>query len=191
MDEACLIKCILARAAFGGMTGDIAMLKGFASIWYNRFTTQNKNPPPILPGKAEKFIETPNKWISFLRELYGKVHVTFSYKTVGPLVPEDVPLGAIDFHCSALLDSILLKPVMKKIVENYVVEKYDKRTDIANKLQTMIWHFRSSINLKATVSDTPEPQHIVKEKEKLKDLWTRLKDELDNYSRSFIRKRVQ
>lgn len=32
-----LLKSLLARSAFGGMTGDIVMLKGFAILWTERF----------------------------------------------------------------------------------------------------------------------------------------------------------
>lgn len=34
--EAALVKCLLLRASFGGMTGDMAMLRGFAGLWTSR-----------------------------------------------------------------------------------------------------------------------------------------------------------
>ena len=34
--EGLLVRCILIRAAYGGMAGDVAMLKAFASTWNRR-----------------------------------------------------------------------------------------------------------------------------------------------------------
>lgn len=31
--EAALVKCLLLRASYGGMTGDMQMLRGYASYW--------------------------------------------------------------------------------------------------------------------------------------------------------------
>ena len=35
--EAALVKCLLLRASYGGMAGDVAMLRSFASLWAARF----------------------------------------------------------------------------------------------------------------------------------------------------------
>ena len=34
--EQLLVRCISIRAAYGGMAGDVAMLKAFASVWASR-----------------------------------------------------------------------------------------------------------------------------------------------------------
>ncbi|KAL3133249.1 hypothetical protein ABBQ38_007132 [Trebouxia sp. C0009 RCD-2024] len=36
-EEALLVRCIAIRAAYGGMAGDVAMLRDFASLWTTRF----------------------------------------------------------------------------------------------------------------------------------------------------------
>ena len=35
--EAALVKCLLLRASYVGMAGDVAMLRSFASLWAERF----------------------------------------------------------------------------------------------------------------------------------------------------------
>jgi hypothetical protein len=50
--EAALIKSLLARAAYGGMGGDVAMLRGYASLWARRFSAGRgaggeEAPPPL------------------------------------------------------------------------------------------------------------------------------------------------
>jgi hypothetical protein len=37
--EAALVKALLARAAYGGMGGDVAMLRGYAALWARRFAS--------------------------------------------------------------------------------------------------------------------------------------------------------
>ena len=36
-DAAVVVKCIMLRAAFGGMAGDVEMLTGFAPAWQSRY----------------------------------------------------------------------------------------------------------------------------------------------------------
>ena len=44
-DCACLVTSMLLRAAYGGMGGDVAMLKGFARLWLHRLPqTRLENP---------------------------------------------------------------------------------------------------------------------------------------------------
>lgn len=35
--EGCLVKCLLFRASYGGMGGDVRMMKAFAAYWAARF----------------------------------------------------------------------------------------------------------------------------------------------------------
>lgn len=103
-EEASLIKSILNRASFGGMVGDVAMLKRFAYIWYKRFRF-NKPPVPSLQNNSTSstvtFPRTP--WLSYLFELYKSVFKPVVYQNVGPIILKDCLTAAIDFHCSSIV----------------------------------------------------------------------------------------
>ncbi|GLI60475.1 hypothetical protein VaNZ11_002634 [Volvox africanus] len=45
--EACLVKCLLFRASYGGMGGDVRMMRIFAGYWAARFKG-SAAPPPLL-----------------------------------------------------------------------------------------------------------------------------------------------
>eukprot|EP00743_Colponemidia_sp_Colp-15_P013887 GILK01016294.1.p1 GENE.GILK01016294.1~~GILK01016294.1.p1 ORF type:complete len:436 (+),score=73.45 GILK01016294.1:177-1310(+) len=47
MQDCALLKSILIRAHFGGMPGDVLMLKRFALVWNQRFS--NQQTPPTVP----------------------------------------------------------------------------------------------------------------------------------------------
>jgi hypothetical protein len=51
--EAGLVRALLLRAAFGGMQGDVAMLRSYAQLWAARFAGSGPPPPALpLPGDA-------------------------------------------------------------------------------------------------------------------------------------------
>ena len=61
---ACLVTSLLLRAAYGGMAGDVAMLRRYARIWLHRFPQPNGR---FLVGfKGGSY---PVKWCRSLGEL--------------------------------------------------------------------------------------------------------------------------
>ncbi|EFJ50508.1 hypothetical protein VOLCADRAFT_116903 [Volvox carteri f. nagariensis] len=50
--ESCLVKCLLFRASYGGMGGDVRMMRAFAGYWAARFKSSAAQPPPP-PGQPE------------------------------------------------------------------------------------------------------------------------------------------
>ncbi|GIL85302.1 hypothetical protein Vretifemale_13904 [Volvox reticuliferus] len=45
--ETCLLKCLLFRASYGGMGGDVRMMRAFAGYWAARFKGSAAPPPPL------------------------------------------------------------------------------------------------------------------------------------------------
>ena len=102
-EESCLIKSILGRASYGGMAGDIKMMKYFAATWYKRFMQKSTDS---IPDALKPFINESSSrslWLSCLIGLYDSVHKNFSYKEVGHIVPDDCLLSGVDFHCSPVV----------------------------------------------------------------------------------------
>eukprot|EP00899_Mesostigma_viride_P011501 jgi/Mesvir1/20351/Mv19937-RA.1 len=48
--EALLVKCMIMRAQFGGMHGDVSMLDRYAAVWFERYL--GHVPPPPLPSAS-------------------------------------------------------------------------------------------------------------------------------------------
>ena len=78
------------------MKGDISMLQQYSQVWYERFTGAIQMAPTGLD------------WITFLHQNATEradtaKPFTKTYKEIEPLVPSDIPLSAIDFHCSNIV----------------------------------------------------------------------------------------
>ncbi|GBG33285.1 Hypothetical Protein FCC1311_095092 [Hondaea fermentalgiana] len=75
--EATVIRSILCRASFGGMKGDMLMLRRVAARWVTRF----------------KY--APGRWIPALDRLHAE-----ATRTSTPLRKTTLPIAGIDFHAS-------------------------------------------------------------------------------------------
>lgn len=124
-----LIFSILTRATFGGMKGDVVMLRKYAQVWFERFSGISKPPD----HNENKF-----GWISYLEENcynFNKTTTTrYSYKAISPLSFDDIPLSAIDFHCSNIV-SLNSKKQEKKRNEKKGKEKKKKKTGKEKKIK--------------------------------------------------------
>ena len=113
-----ILNCIwslLARAAYGGMQGDVRMLHGFASQWLNRvqqptmpledmasFTFSGKEgcswldlPFAMHEKSREQSTRTPGLFIDLVS--VGLDYLRFA----------DISVEGVDFHCSAVIEYML------------------------------------------------------------------------------------
>ena len=86
-EETHLLTSLIVRAQFGGMEGDVRMLKKFIRVWMRRFETDSllwldkiKSNSPLMDAKILKEI------------------------SAHPFVKFDIPLEAIDFHVSDIIE---------------------------------------------------------------------------------------
>ncbi len=86
---ALLAPTLLIRAAFGGMGGDMAMLRNAASAWHRRSCADGA------------------LWQERLRQAFPPATDEDLISAKQRLTAEDIPLSAIDFHCSNVLDIVL------------------------------------------------------------------------------------
>lgn len=121
--ENTLIWAMLMRSNYGGMAGDIRMLKAYAALWQDRFQTS------ILPEATAKRLASrcPNattidSWKqvpAFIHQVAAKQSkiriesiVTSSNNGFLPGLPRlsmtDVTMEGVDFHCSSVLKSAIL-----------------------------------------------------------------------------------
>ena len=176
-DEAVLICSLLLRASYGGMAGDVSLMNDAAQAWFKRL---------IISGNNEK-VNNRTRWMDFIQKLYTidgftaagstcntslsnfaahensnsnnkfDTSTEFLDNTSRVLHFNDIPLSAIDFHCSNVLEEVLNdQGVYVKIRDcvhnsnsnndnnrsNYTVLQYAERA---------MWRFSSSITHKKVI----------------------------------------
>ena len=115
-----IIKCLLIRAFYKGMHGDVKNLQAYAGIWNERFMSE--------------------RWKIGIKELYSVMPVLDELDIRGKFGFSDATIEGIDCNCSGMLGEIVKnKRIMDElelcIKEN--LEEYLKRT---------IWQQRSGFN---------------------------------------------
>lgn len=125
-----ICKCILIRAFYGGMAGDVKLLSDYAQTWNERlaepvweefFSSLYKDLPPVDP----KIFES---------------HYSF----------DDALLEGVDFHCTNILEYLTgINTLVQKIQEQ-------KHNDAESYLKSSIWTYRSSINLRTPLNLHPQ-----------------------------------
>lgn len=166
-----LVKSLIARAAYGGMKCDVAMLCSHAGAWTKRFQSDYDG------------------WCSLLGAVYPKSDggkVTISHKEVGQIRPEDIILAGADFHCTPILDYVLTDPRIFAAMRELGYTENDAK-------DTM-WYFRSGVTYKMSIEPGLEVEmqsNKTKEenKEKLEKLWAIIEDPCDEWSVQFITKK--
>lgn len=90
---AMLVRCLLLRAAFGGMPGDVRMLKDYAAVWHAR----------LLNTPGQHGVD----WLGRLQSLFAALPNTqYEPHAVQAVELLDVPLSAVDFHVCSIVDEL-------------------------------------------------------------------------------------
>lgn len=203
--EATLIKSILARAAFGGMKGDILMLCKVSHLWLHRFSSYNVSSPPLLPELTVQQLNglpyldpsicpsSCSNWFRFLTNAFKKATPARSYDfvSVGPVTKDDLVLSAVDHHCSPIVDQLLTQSPMAAICEQHVkhIFGHQQVEHIQEHVKNLVWIFRSSTNVKQTVCREKHKEEE-QNREKLKDLWQTVRGTLDHLSYNILKHKL-
>eukprot|EP01119_Soliformovum_irregulare_P014503 TRINITY_DN3968_c0_g1_i1.p1 TRINITY_DN3968_c0_g1~~TRINITY_DN3968_c0_g1_i1.p1 ORF type:complete len:178 (-),score=60.22 TRINITY_DN3968_c0_g1_i1:11-544(-) len=177
------------------MLGDIAMLKNCARCWYYRFV--GACVPPQVEVQVEEKVQVEKSemspWMSYVMQVYAKSPpMAVTLQSIGPLQEEDVPLSAIDHHCSSILDHILGLSHLQDAIRGYLKETFGNDGDAADKIKACIWIFRSSINHKRLMyGDADEIRKIREDSCLLKPLYEIIKDALDEFSLTYVSRRLR
>lgn len=124
-----VLDAIKLRATSGGMGGDVVMCWNYYYVWLRRFVLGEFT----LEGMEERlFPKSPNlKW-----------------DDIEPLTKEEIPLNAVDFHISPMIN-VLLK---KEYVVALCNAQYPNKTPFKT-LQDVLWRQWSSPNKKLAIDD--------------------------------------
>eukprot|EP01084_Bolivina_argentea_P068011 123762_1 len=200
-----LIRTMLIRASYGGMKCDVAMLRGYACIWYNRFFGQNKYynkrletlcikndiKKEIYNGSVNeseiemKCMVNENNWLGFLDKLEERYSngLCVEMRDILGICDGDLILSAVDFHCSNLLNVLCNKNNGKcyQIINEYLnknnsVNLIKWRNNIEGLLKLVIWEFRSSSTNKiGLLMNEEKPVYLV-------ELWEKIKPVVNDFS---------
>jgi len=149
--EQLLVRSLLLRAAYGGKPWDVDILKTAAIRWNERFSS------------GARFT---SDWI---REI-STVETTriLSLNQIGSIRHGDIPLSAVDFHCTGIVPAVLSQ-----------AELHISREEV----EDMMWRFRSSLSNKSPIADPRTSNNIVA----LSTWETHLSRAVDQWSKNYIR----
>jgi hypothetical protein len=190
--EASLVLCILIRSSFGGMTGDMIMLRQYAKLWHARFKREHPLPPMIASDNSTGWLAWLNR-IHCLKSPVAAGRAFVDYHTLGPIMYEDCLLAGIDFHCSPMLQQLLEDTMAKRMIDEFMLEKFSSVSETETHLRHMVWWFRSSINNKVSIYPDLERSDVQKEhdtKMTLFHLFGQLTYKLDLISSQLFRRAV-
>ena len=191
--EAALVRCLLLRAAFGGMTGDVAMLRSAATVWTRRFAGGAGGPPG---GMAEAVAgDGRSAWGAYLDVLFASLpvaeHAAATADAAGqlealpPLRARDVPPAAIDFHCSNVITDVLADAALPAAA----MEALHAAGEPIEAFKRGMWRYRSGVNAKACPPQCGEADDGGDEGGgRLRRAWEAVEPLVEAYAMRFIRR---
>jgi hypothetical protein len=167
-----LIWSTILRAQYGGMAGDIRMLRHFAEVWNERFSAG------AVPKEIQLQLASTKENVADLRwcDLPTLIHKSSSLQSearVAALTEDgilqlsmvDLSIEGIDFHCSPVLDNILAD---RELAETYltrlstfddslgrVPSTWDERRSwLEGILKSCMWKYSAGINRRRSLTTT-------------------------------------
>lgn len=151
-----LIWAMLIRAEYGGMKGDVEMLRSFASVWKNRL--QSKVYCSTLgilwahvPSKIhERARDQAHQRVSELWQNTSRLRC---------LTLKDISTHGIDFHCSSIIDNLLSDEPFRELCYdllkmNGTQDSY--QTLLPSLLKRCLWDFSAGINRRQPLEGGPQ-----------------------------------
>lgn len=157
-----VVKSLLARASFGGMKGDMNMLRSCASIWRSRLTAGVNGTQfswhNILQSARARHPNT-HDWWSWLGAVNSNSTSFSDWQAVGPVQLADCLLDGVDFHCSSMIDVLLgdaeVIGILNESMKTRVKDQHERM------LQSLIWNFRSSINSRGNIIKPEDAEEVI------------------------------
>ena len=207
-EHGALVCALLMRARFGGMRGDVEMLRAAAGRWRRRLL-------------AEPWDWTKGLHVTFARAAERAERARAAERSAGladegteriaSLSRRDVPLAAVDFHVSPVLERLLELDAVRAAAARAVraapaLAGDDGGLPLANALRSAMWAHGSSVTTKRTLASRAdltarrgpddldagsEPVLETPEARALATLWEEVSGAASGFQRRFIASRVQ
>jgi hypothetical protein len=176
-EELALINSINFRVRIGGWKDDMQMLRDYSKVWNKRFADGTWNMDKLksyFTGETVEYADIP----------YASV--------------EDVPIEAVDFHCSPVGRILLKKPYVSQMLQTAIptetrgwAGEWQSDEDLLNKV---VWCLRSGVNFKKILWTGKPVNWLVSDKipvehwEDFKSIYQKIESELDNIAKWFLDK---
>jgi hypothetical protein len=129
-----LVKCIIIRAFYKGMHGDVRNLQSYATVWHKR----SLNPD----------------WTHCFQCFFDSLDPITESSVAGRFSFEDVTIEGIDCGCSGLLSFLLSKPnIVQALEQQQIASKHEY-------LERQMWGQRSGLNTRKFICEKPGFENI-------------------------------
>lgn len=201
-EESALVQSIVIRAHFGGMSGDVAMLQGFARIWLERFKQGDASDALDVPREYD-FLRNPevidcsvNKspWLNYLELITEEARErdeADATKWGGVMRREDIPIAAVDFHVSACVENVLQVPTIRLKIVDVGKEFGIQDMDVTDRVKSAIWRHSAGVNYRKPIvlrgSEEGPTEAKKSAKENLSErIWAIIKHDLELWVKRYL-----
>lgn len=139
-----LIWAMLVRAEYGGMKGDVAMLRSFATVWKNRFQSD-----VLCPTVGILWALVPAQIHERARDQAHQLVSQLCQNKLRYLTLKDVSVQGIDFHCSSVIDHLLSDQPFRELCYDLLKLTGNSDTSYAqlpSMLKRCLWDFSAGVN---------------------------------------------
>ncbi len=208
-----LIRSILLRAQYGGMSCDVRMLQKFSITWFKRFHVEYI-PPNILSQllvNKDGIIETDESkndlksyatsWHHYPELVHERARERSQLLVTSKLVSSfgldklkinDVCTAGIDFHCSSVVDVLLSNPnLATSLREKFAGTKNIKENInwdwLSRQIKLCIWKYSSGVNHRLPIV----PQEEDDDEAMMRSAWDDvIKAPFNEFTTSFVIERL-
>jgi len=200
-----LLRSILLRAQYGGMTGDMKMLHDYVHLWNKRFQ-EGKVPAVVSKRTAAEltWIDVPTA-IHERPKLQSSTHVVpLVQKKLDKLSFQDVCLAGVDFHCSSVLDAVISQDAdfercfesLRAIaipagLSSAPANKDKRRLYLMQAMKTCMWKFSSGVNHRRPLLSEEASTEVDPKEAALKSFWEEnLASSVESYMKKYVGDRL-
>jgi hypothetical protein len=161
-----IVWSILLRAQYGGMKGDMRMLRRYANVWKERFSSGNV-PEATAQRLSPSSTSNTVTWSEIPTLIHQSAIQQSSSSSVGTLCRQgtprltvaDISMEGVDFHCSSVLDSILNDQELVETCHERLASvagkpgmdpmpdaKEGRRSWLEGVLKSCMWNYSAGIN---------------------------------------------
>ena len=192
-----ILRSIRLRAKYGGMVGDVKMLKLYEKLWNYRFQELRLVPSDVLErlGSQETlhWNDLPLKLHDRLKKQSEALVLTLVHQGLFRLEFKDLCVEGIDFHCSSVLDHLmshqqLFQGCIDFMSGNGFHIPGNPREWLMEILRQCMWKYSSGVNHRRSLSS----QTLEKDDDtKMKKFWQELIAPMARvYMKQYIEKRL-
>ncbi|KAK9915160.1 hypothetical protein WJX75_005443 [Coccomyxa subellipsoidea] len=184
-----LVRCILLRAAYGGMGGDVSMLQKFAGSWKYRFESSETLAILKAASTCQQSLQLDAQpdaaWLAYLHQRLSTTAGNGLQQLRG-MEPGDIPLSAVDFHISNILENLLNN-------RDIITAALAAGRDPLQIMRDAIWLFSSSINARTWVQEPDQESQEQRRvrRSRLEAVWKVAAPPAKAYARQYVKARFR